>query len=241
MATETNSGAGVSALTYGGAVSNGYSAFSYVLFIKSDATGTDRGFLHTDSGAFAGGTDDVIGCRYDAAGATGGGTSVLKGSIDSTGKTNNGFETSNNSQKTTLQCVIVVWEAGDREHVWLDGVEDVLTHNPATGSGVTAGADSVWLHRGAKDATNAWDGIVYELRFYGRRLTENEIRTISALKGLDSIRAGMILKWHPDQGAPGTAASGVTDRAGNGYNGTVSGTAPTFAEDVIHVRRRRAA
>jgi hypothetical protein len=166
---------------------------------------------------------------------------VLKGSIDSTGKTNSGFETTANTQKTTLQCVIVVWEAGDREHVWLDGVEDALSDVPANGSGVTVNADSVWLHRGAKDGSNAWDGIVYELRFYNRRLADNEIRAINAMRGLDSIRAGMILKWHGDQGAPGTTVSGVTDRSGNGYNGTVSGTAPTFAEDVIHVRRRRAA
>lgn len=241
MATETTSGAGVSAFTYGSQVTNGYSAFSYVIWVKSDAINTDRGFMHTRTGALSGGNDDTIGCRYDTAGASGGQDDVLKGSIDSTGKTNNGFETTANTQKTILQCIIVVWEAGDREHVWLDGVENALSHTPSTGSGVTVNADSVWMHRGAKDSSNAWDGIVYELRFYGRRLADNEIRTINAMKGLDSIRAGMILKWHPDQGAPGATASGVTDRAGNGYDGTVSGTAPTFAEDVIHVRRRRAA
>ncbi len=241
MATESSSGGGISAITNATDVVDGYAAFSFVVWIKSDAINTDRGFLMCDSTAFAGGNDQGLGCRYDTAGASGGQDDVLKGSIDSTGKSNSGFETTANTQKTTLQCIIVVWEAGDREHVWLDGVENALSFTPANGSGVTAGNDSVWLHRGSKDNADAWDGIVYELRFYNRRLAANEITSIATMRGQDRILNGLILHWHGDQGAPGTSVSAVTDRSGNGYNGTTSGTAPTFAEDVVHTRRRRAA
>ncbi|HSN70009.1 MAG TPA: LamG-like jellyroll fold domain-containing protein [Steroidobacteraceae bacterium] len=180
--------------------------------------------------------------RYDQAGASGGGSNLMKVACDNTGKTNQGYESANNTQTTAFQSMILAWEAGDRERLYINGVEDTPTYAPATGSGVTVNANSFWMHRGGKDATNAWDGVVYEIRVYSRKLTAAEILTIHTMRGLDSIKNGLIHHWHGDEGAPGTNVSTILDRSGNGHTGTAGGTnTPTFAADLVHFRRRRAA
>lgn len=242
MATETL-GAGVTSyISTGMQVTNGYAALTVVAWIKSDITATDRGFLGTRAAQFTGGTDDTVSMRYDAAGASGGGTNVIKCSIDSTSKTNNGLESSSSKQVTTLQNLIMDWADGDRERLYIDGVEDTPSYAPPTHTGVTINADGLWLHRGSKDNANSWNGLVHELRIYNRKLSAAERQAIVTMRGQDRILNGLIIHWHGDQGAPGTTVTTVVDRSGNGFTGTVGGTtAPTFAEDVIHFRRRRAA
>ena len=242
MATESNAGGATSQITYGSAITNGLSAVTVVMWIKSDLTNTDRGFFQTLSTAISGGQDQPLCLRYDAAGATGGGSNLIKCAVDTTDKTNNGLESANGVQTTALQCLILDWEVGDRERLYIDGVETTPTHAPPTHTGTTVNADGVWMHRGGKDGSNCWDGICYELRIYNRKLSAAERQNIVTQRGQDTIRNGLILQWHGDQGAPGTTVSSVTDRSGNGYTGTAGGsTSPTFAEDVIHTRRRRAA
>lgn len=242
MATETL-GAGVTSyITYASQVTNGYAGLTVVVWIKSDLTATDRGFLHTRTAAFTGGNDDTVCMRYDAAGASGGGTNLIKAGIDSTSKTNNALESASGTQSTALQCLIMDWAVGDRERLYINDVETTPTNTPPTHTGVTINATAVWLHRGAKDNANSWNGIVHEIRIYNRKLTAAERSAIFAQKGQDTVKQGLILHWHGDQGAPGTNVSTVTDRSGNGYTGTAGGTAtPTYAEDVIFTRRRRAA
>jgi hypothetical protein len=242
MATETL-GAGVTSfISTGVQVTNGYAALTIVAWIKSDVTTSDRGFLYTRAAGLVAGNDDTVSMRYDAAGASGGGTNVIKAGIDSTSKVNNALESASGVQTTALQNLIMDWEAGDRERLYIDGVETTPTNTPPAHTGVTINADDLWLHRGGKDNVNSWDGTIYELRIYSRKLAAAERQNIVTQRGQDTIRNGLILHWHGDQGAPGAAVSSVTDRSGNGYTGTAGGTAtPTFAEDLIHTRRRRAA
>lgn len=242
MATETL-GAGVTSyITYGTQVTNGYAALSVVMWVKSDITSTDRGFFHTSSAAIAAGQDAGTCMRYDATGFSGGGTNLLKVAIDSTGKTNSGLESANGTQSTALQCLILTWSAGDRERLYINDVETTPTFTPANGSGVTVNADSVWMHRGGKDNANSWNGIVHELRIYNRLLSAAERSAIYTQRGQDTIKNGLIHHWHGDEGAPGTNVSSIFDRSGNGHTGTAGGTAtPTFAADLVHFRRRRAA
>lgn len=241
MATESPGGGVTSWITYGSAVTNGYSALTVVVFIKSDETSSDRGFFHTSTSAITGGQDATICMRYDVAGASGGGTNVIKCAIDSTSKTNNGLESASSVQTTSFQSLIMDWEDGDRERLYIDGIETTPTATPPTHTGVTINANSLWLHRGAKDNANSWNGIVYELRIYDRKLTAQERQAIVTLRGQDMIRNGLILHWHGDEGAPGTSVTSTTDRSGAGNTGTAGGaSSPTYAEDLVHVRRRRA-
>lgn len=242
MATQTSAGSGTSYITYSSAVTNGYSALSIVMWIKSGSTGTDRGFFQTSATAIGGGQDQPCSLRYDLAGASGGGSNLIKGSIDSTSKTNDGYESASTVQTTNLQSVIMVWETTDRERLYLNAVEDTPAYAPATHTGTTVNATGVWMHRGAKDNADAWGGEVHELRIYSRRLSQTEISTIYNMKGQDTIRNGLVLRWHGDEGAPGVTVSSIFDRSGNGYTGTAGGStnSPSYAEDLVHFRRRRA-
>jgi len=241
MATESPGGT-TSWITYSSQVTNGYTALTVVAWVKSDETSSDRGFFQTLTSAITGGQDQPCCMRYDAAGASGGGSNLIKCAIDSTDKTNNGLESASGVQTTAPQCLIMDWEVGDRERLYIDNSETTPTNTPPTHTGTTINADSVWMHRGGKDNSNSWNGVVYELRIYNRKLSAAERSAIYAQQGQDTIKGGLVLHWHGDQGAPGTTVSSVTDRSGNGYTGTAGGTSsPTFAEDVVHTRRRRAA
>lgn len=237
MAIET-SGTGTSEVTVDGTFLNGNSALSVVLWVKSDVTATDKGFLYTYT-TFTGGTDQGTACRYDAAGASGGGSQVIKCCIDSTSKTNSGYESASLVQTTSLQNLIFQWSAGNQEQLYIDGVADVPTARAAAYGGTVTNCTTLRICRGAKDGTACWDGLVHELRIYNRVLSANEISSIATMRGQDGIRNGLIIQWHGDQDYPGqTVTGGVTDRSGQGRTGTPA-TSPTFAEDLIHVRRRR--
>ena len=239
MATETAGGSAQDLNLASGTFLNGLSGCTVVLWIKSDATSTDKGMLFTNASP-PNGTDQAIGCRYDAAGASYGGTSVIKLSIDAGTKTNSGYESASTVQTTALQCLIFSWASGGQEELWIDGVLDTPTGRAAAYSGTTVNCNNFLMHRGGKDGSNAWDGIIYEMRIYNRKLTVNEVDWINAAKGQDAIRNGMLIKWHGDQSYPAQSATAITDRSGNGRDGTNNGTV-TYAEDVIHTRRRRAA
>ena len=60
---------------------NGLDAVTVCMWVKSDVTGTDAGFIN---GEQPDGGDNVITMRYDVAGANGGGTNVLKMAVTST-------------------------------------------------------------------------------------------------------------------------------------------------------------
>lgn len=241
MATRTAAG-GTSYFTYSSPVTNGLSAITVVALIKSDSTSTDRGFFHTQAAGITAGSDNAVSCRYDSSGAGGGGSNLLKMAVQHSLPATQQLESSNNSQTTGFQSVIFHWASGEQIALYLDGVQDTPTSNSAGSSGTTTNAAEVWMHRGAKDNANAWNGVVYELRIYNRKLAENEIISIANMNGADGIKDGLILHWH-GEGAPGTTAGSIVDRSGNGYTGTAGGTTtPTYEEDDrVQMRRRRAA
>lgn len=242
MATQTASGSGPAGLevTAIGAVLNGHAAVSVVIWSKSNGTNTDRGQLYTVDNT-PNGSDHGLGCRYDATGASWGGPNKLKLSVERTGGVQQ-LETSDNTQTTALQSIIYSWASGQVVQCWLDGVLDALTTGGTSGagSGTTSNNSACLMHRGGKDGNNAWNGVIYELRFYDRKLTANEVVAIATRKGSDPIIAGRIFFWKANGGAPGAACSSVRDRAGSSH-GSAVGTV-TFAEDgEIAPRRRRAA
>ena len=236
MATET-SGIGTAMITTGGSFLNGNSALCVVLWIKSDVIATDHGFLQTYSTG-PDGTDQAIGCRYDLSGASGGGSNLIKLCIDAGTKINSGYESASGVQTTSLQSLIFQWSSGNQETLYIDGVLDTPTFRASAYSGTTVNCNTVRMHRGGKDEASNWNGIVYEFRVYDRILTQNEITSIATMKGQDSIKNNLVLLWHGDKSYPNQSVSTVTDRSGEGRGGTASGT-PIFAEDLIHVRRRR--
>ena len=129
---------------------NGLTAFTASAWIKSDVTGTDRGFLHT---IVPDNSDSVLGIRYDAAGSQGGGTNVIKVGVSVNG-TNQLLESSNNIQTTNWQHVVVTWSSGNQLALYLDGSLDTPLYNEAGVTGSLSNATTLFVGQGGKDDVN---------------------------------------------------------------------------------------
>ncbi|MHC4489789.1 MAG: LamG domain-containing protein, partial [Planctomycetota bacterium] len=150
---------------------NGLSALTVALWIKSDVTGTDSGFIIFEAPS---GVDDRD-IRYDADGG-GGDLNLIKYGITSTGG-NPEDESSRNVQTTDWQHIAMVWSSGNQLELYINGVLDTPTEIAAAATGTLTGYDMVMVGKGGKDesATEGWDGLVDDVRIYGRVLTAEEI------------------------------------------------------------------
>jgi hypothetical protein len=141
---------------------NGYSAVTVSLWVNSDVQNTDKGyFFSTDPD----GTDSVCSGRYDATGASGGGSNIQKFGITTGGGTHQ-LESSVNSQTTGWQYISWVWSSGNQLALYLDGSQDTPTNLNAAVSGTITGADRILIGRGGKDTGtgDSWDGLIDEVR-----------------------------------------------------------------------------
>ncbi|NQT84198.1 hypothetical protein HQ563_14315, partial [bacterium] len=162
----------------GGDYLNGLSAVSVAMWIKSDVTATDKGFI---IGMQPAGGDRPITMRYDSAGAGFGGTNLLKmgvASTDNQGADGQQIESSNNSQTTEWQHVCMTWESGGVMYFYINGVEDTPTgRNNANLGGTTCDNTTLLIGKGGKDegASASWDGLIDDVRIYNRTLSASEI------------------------------------------------------------------
>lgn len=153
---------------------NGLTAFSLSLWIQSDVTGIDRGFIAAkDPDAI----DNEFTFRYDASGWEGGGTNVIKGGITVSGNDQH-LESSENVQTTDLQLVTFVWSSGTQLKLYLDGALDTPTFNSAAQSGSLTGATKLYIGQGTRTIhANNWDGIIDEVRISNVARTAGWIAT----------------------------------------------------------------
>ncbi len=154
---------------------SGLSAFTVSVWVKSTGNSTNKGIFITDT---PNGGDDVLGLRYDAAGWSGGGTSVIKGGFTSTGG-NSVFESASNVQSTAWQHLVLSWSDGGAAKLYVDGVETVYTDTASTVSGTLNGITTLMVGRGAKDApSGSWSGLIDDFRIFGEQLTAQQIADI---------------------------------------------------------------
>jgi hypothetical protein len=151
---------------------NGLNAITVCVWVKSDLTGTDKGFLIFQDPT----GDDNNGMRYDAAGLAAGATNVLKMSVVSTGG-NQQLESSSNLQTTAWQHCAMVWSSGEPLKFYVNGLPDSPTANSAAKTGVTKDFEKVLLGKGAKDQgpRDGWKGLIDELRIYDQALSAAEV------------------------------------------------------------------
>lgn len=161
-------------------------ALTVSMWVKADATGTDRGLLDTvDDGSD--GNDDELGLRYDSSGASHGGSNSFKASVDVAGDggTEYSYEYESDVQSTTWQHVVMRWSAGERVEVFVDG--DRLSY---AGSDAATPSDAEWdddeedvffgIGRSQKDDLGAlWEGRIDEVRIYDRALGDSEIKGLA--------------------------------------------------------------
>ncbi len=159
---------------------NGLAELTVAMWIKSDATGIDRGFWEcVDSG-----NADAWGVRYDSAGANAGGSNVFKVGMTfdtSGGNTNvtaDQQESSSDLQTTEWQHVAITWEDGEGFKMYVDGVLDEAPTSPmSTTDGVTDMIDYFVIGDGSKDY---WQGLIDDVYSFEKALGENDIATLAS-------------------------------------------------------------
>ncbi len=153
---------------------NGLSALSFGAWIKSDVIGTDAGFIIFEEPA----GNDTHDLRYDAAGANGGGTNVIKYGV-STEEGSHENESASNVQTTDWQHLMVTWTSGQAAKLYINGAEDTPTDVDDVIAGTTTDYTTLIVGRGGKeDAGGSWDGLVDDVRVYGVALTAAQVQTV---------------------------------------------------------------
>lgn len=216
---------------------NGLTAFTISVWVKSDVIGTDKGFI---LGRDPNGADGTFALRYDAEGAGGGGTNVIKAGVQASDWQT--YESASGKQTTQWQHIVVTWSSGNPLAMYIDGQLDTPTYNRPGFSGSVNGATKLYLGRGAKDDASSWDGLMDDFRIYNRVLSEAEITALfegspeinpPVLNTADAGDAEVDLGWGSVVGATGYKVrygtssgnySQVID-AGNVINYTVDGLA----------------
>jgi hypothetical protein len=156
---------------------NGLDAVTVCIWIKSDVAPTDKGFIICEE---PDGGDQIITMRYDAAGANGGGTSLLKMAVVAPNDEQQ-LESSSNLQVTEWQHVAMVWSRGAQIKFYVNGLEDTPQVSEPPSDVSTSDVTILIVGQGAKDASGGWDGLIDDVRIYDEALTEPEIQ--AAMKG----------------------------------------------------------
>ena len=154
---------------------NGLEAVTVSVWVKSNVTGTDKGFMNTKD---PDNHDDVLGIRYDQNGYAGGGVNVIKAAIATTGGVAV-VESSNYAQTTDWQHIVLTWSDGEPLKLFINGVEDNPTYIDGPVFGEISSVSKLMIGRGAHDDNySGWDGLIDQLAIYDRALTANEILSL---------------------------------------------------------------
>ena len=162
-------------VTNGANLINGRTAFTLSLWIKSDYTNTDRGFIFPKT---PNGSDEIFSLRYDKAGSSGKGRDVINASIKTTGGKQS-YESASDVQTTEWQHLAFTWRSGHGLTLYINGVLDQPTFNSPATNGRVTGANVLLIGRGAKDENRSWKGFIDEVHLYNRVLSPSEIAELA--------------------------------------------------------------
>ncbi|KPK49054.1 MAG: hypothetical protein AMK72_05500 [Planctomycetes bacterium SM23_25] len=161
---------------------NGLSDLTVAMWIQSDATSQDRGFVELRDNA----GQDQWGMRYDSEGD--GALNVIKTGMTlntSGGNANRNddqYVSSAGVQTTAWQHVAMTWQDGVGFKLYVDGTLDgPATRAMVTTTGVTDMVDRFTVGDGSKAY---WDGRIDEVYIYNRALDSGEINTVMTSPGL---------------------------------------------------------
>lgn len=160
---------------------NGLGAVTVSMWIKSAITNTDKGFFICETPAS---NDNQVTIRYDAAGANGGGTNVLKVGLTSTSGLQQ-LESSSNRATTEWQHVAVTWKGGVGLKLYLNGKLDTPSNVQAVNTGTISGATTLIVGQGGKDAGASWNGLVDDVRVYKYDLTADQVASLLSFASED--------------------------------------------------------
>lgn len=146
---------------------DGASACSILLWIKSASTGNNEGFVGENTSL-----DSGTGARYDADGFSGGGNNVIKFGINNQSGSAARGESASNVHTTDWQHIGITWASGEAPSLYIDGSETSYTSSPGTLSG-SVRFDEFAVLNGPADG--AWTGRVDEVRLFSRKLSATQV------------------------------------------------------------------
>jgi len=150
---------------------NGLSAITITMWIKSGVVGTDSGFIIFDTPS----DNDRRNIRYDADGGEGD-LNLLKYGMEYTSG-NEEDESPANLQTTDWQHVAVTSASGAGLSLYINGTLTAPEEDDGAETGVITGCTTLIVGKGGKDLVNSagWDGLIDEVRIYGRALSAEEV------------------------------------------------------------------
>jgi len=156
---------------------NGLTEITVALWVKSDLTHTDKGFVN---GVDPNGQDNPLTLRYDKAGASTGRSQVIKIGITTTSG-DVSQESTASAQTTSWQHIAMTWKSGESLKLYIDGVlDEENTSTIRTGS--LSGIQKLLVGKGSKDSgTASWDGLIDDFRIYDEALGQPAIAQLLLL------------------------------------------------------------
>ncbi len=173
----------------GGEHLNGLGALTVCLWVKSNVTKTDKGFIIFEDPD----THDNRDMRYDAAGIYGGGTNLIKCGVTSGADEGpegwpgrQQIESSSNIQTSDWQHIAMTWSSGNRVALYINGKSDTPTSVEPAKVGTLIGYTKLIIGKGGKDVeTNeSWNGLIDDVRIYNYALSQEEIETVYRVKAV---------------------------------------------------------
>lgn len=153
---------------------NGLSAFTLCLWVKSNQTDTDRGFIN---GRTPNDKDEFFGFRYDKDAYNSSKKNVIKAGITTTEGTHV-IESSGNVQTTEWQHLAFTWQSGNVMKLYINGNLNNPSFTQPAVKGTITNVDRLIIGRGGKDKRSSWNGLIDDVRLYNRVLSLNEIRNL---------------------------------------------------------------
>jgi hypothetical protein len=207
---------------------DGRLAVTVSVWVKSDVTGVDRGIITGHNAVDS--TDNHLGFRYDASGASSGRSSLIKASVRNLLGQFQQLESSGSVQTTDWQHLVLVWSTAANLKLYINGVEDtgaMLVGGPLLGT-LDVNTLRVGFHN--RDPAN-WNGHIDEVAIFGTALTSQEVLELynASAPQYDSLADGYSSNnpyawWRLNEQ---TGASVAVDEIGNNHgtyqNGTLAG------------------
>jgi hypothetical protein len=210
---------------------NGLDAVTISVWIKSNEINSDRGFI---IGEEPDGGDNLMEMRYDAAGANGGGTNVLKMAVVAPNDEQQ-LESSGNLQTTEWQHVAMVWSRNEQLKFYVNGQLDTPSNNSAARDVSTSDVTMLIVGQGGKDAGRSWNGLIDDVRIYNEALTAERIQGVMLGEGYPyalgpSPENGALYSdtWATLSWSPGDFAVSHDVYIGDNFDDVNEGTGDTF-------------
>ncbi|MDQ6633095.1 MAG: hypothetical protein M3Y82_15300, partial [Verrucomicrobiota bacterium] len=154
---------------------NGLGAMSLSLWIKSNTTNSDRGFISTDNSGGTNTTLDLSAKTYDAFSHR---TNVIAVTIPTTNGVSR-YISANNVTTNDWQHVVLTWRNTNGAALFINGQLDTPSFRSPGFAGVLT--NCLQFIAGKGSAGNSWNGLLDDIRIYSRALNVGEITALHAL------------------------------------------------------------